>query len=75
MSGSLPGISVPWLDAEPNLYFGVHAANAGTGQSFLSQIDDFSVTIIPEPSGLAVWGIGIAVFIARGARCVVHHPK
>lgn len=43
-SGSSPGVSIPWLDAEPNLYVGVLAADAGTTIPFTAHIDTFSVS-------------------------------
>jgi hypothetical protein len=70
-TGSLAGVSLPWLDEEPNLYFGILAANAGNVppgtsgvQSFVSQIDNFTVTCIPEPSGLLVAGMSLAGLLA-----------
>jgi hypothetical protein len=76
-TGSLPGVSFPSLDAEPDLYFGVHAANAGSEQSFSAQIDDFSVTCVPEPStsvliATSFLAMGVRRFTPRRLR--IPHP-
>jgi hypothetical protein len=70
-SGALPAFSLPWLDAQPNLYFGVLASNAGTPTSFIGQINNFSVNVVPEPSTfvLAVLGlVGLATWAWRRKR-------
>jgi len=53
-NGSLSAVSVPWLDAQPNLYFGIHAANAGSSQSFVAEFDSFSLNFVPEPTAMLV---------------------
>jgi hypothetical protein len=49
-SGSGPGIAVPWLDDETDLYVGVMALNPGSGISFLAEIDSFSAVDYPAMS-------------------------
>jgi hypothetical protein len=63
-SSATPGFSIPWLDAEPDLYFGIHAANAGSFTPFNAVIDSFSVNVaatnvVPEPSSFLLWTIGM----------------
>lgn len=72
-TGSLPPISIAWLDAQPNLYMGIHAANAGKThsneiQSFIAEIDSFSINVAPEPTSLTLWGILVTVVTATGLR-------
>jgi hypothetical protein len=71
-SGTLPSVSFPAMDGQDNLYFGVLASNAGTVpgtdviQSFVAQIDDFSVTIVPEPtSAFSCIGLIAALCLVR----------
>ena len=63
-SGSLPAVSLPWLDSQPDLYFGILAANAGTNSSFIGQVDRFSVNVVPEPASVVVWGLLALPFTA-----------
>ena len=49
-SGSSSPVSIPWLDAEDNLYAGVMASNPGSNTPFTAQIDTLAVTAVPEPS-------------------------
>jgi hypothetical protein len=71
-SGSLPSVALPWLDAASGLYFGIDAANAGTTTSFLATIDNFSITVVPEPAALVLGlfaAAGLAVTALRRRRC------
>lgn len=59
-SGALPSISIPELDAHPDLYFGVLASNAGLNpqgspESFVAQIDYFTVEVVPESTSALVF--------------------
>ena len=74
-SGASPGISLPWLDEEEDLYVGVFAANAGTVGgttdvvvSFTSEIDYFSVDVVPEPSSIVLLSIGALSMMLWGRR-------
>jgi hypothetical protein len=67
-SGSLPSVSFPAMDSQPDLYFGVLASNAGTTQSFVAQIDNFSVDVVPEPASGIVWAStfsALCLFVRR----------
>ena len=70
-SGSLPGVAFPELNAQSDLYFGVLASNAGLNsqgapQSFVAQIDYFSVNIAPEPTSL--FAFSLAAFFCAFVR-------
>jgi hypothetical protein len=67
-SGALPGFSLPWLDASPNLYVGVLVANAHSTTSFVATIDNFSVTVVPEPASVALFGVGAMVLFFAACR-------
>jgi hypothetical protein len=60
-SGSSPFVSLPWLDAQSDLYVGVLASNAGTDISFAAQIDTFSFVVVPEPSSRALLVAGFVL--------------
>lgn len=66
-SGSLPAVALPWLDAQPGLSFGVHDANSQLPASSVGISDSFSVTVVPEPSSMALFGLG-ASWLIVGAR-------
>lgn len=60
MDGVSGSYAVPWLDTSDDLYFGVHAANAGSQTSFVARIDDFCVKVVPEASSLVLGAFGVA---------------
>jgi PEP-CTERM motif len=64
-SGQSPGFDVSSLNTATSLYVGVYAADAGTAIPQTNQLDYFFVSAnsgpaVPEPSTLALIGIGVA---------------
>jgi hypothetical protein len=59
MSGFYTGISVPWLDAEPNLYVGLMHMDARNFTTQTAKIDYFRVEIgaVPEPNSGSLLGL------------------
>jgi len=53
-SGSLPSENISWLNSEPDLYFGLYIANAGSSVPFISRIDHFSVSVGPVPNSWSI---------------------
>jgi PEP-CTERM motif len=62
-NGASSIVSLPWLDAESDLYVGVLAANAGTGTPFLGKLDYFKVQGVPEPSSVVLFGLAFTGLI------------
>jgi hypothetical protein len=65
-SGAYTGISVPWLDAEPNLYVGLVHMDARNFTPQTAKIDYFRVevgTAIPEPSTLSLMALLAPLFV------------
>jgi hypothetical protein len=66
-SGAIGPFSIPW--SENDLYIGIHAANALSATTFVGIVDNFSVTIVPEPSAVSLCGIaGLALAAKRRKR-------
>ena len=55
-SGAYSGVSVPWLDTEPNLYVGLMHMDARNFSPQTAKVDYFRVEVgpVPEPSSLAL---------------------
>lgn len=62
-SGGLTGFSLPWLDSQSDFYFGVLAANARSSNTFVATLDSFSVTVVPEPSTVVLFGLSTVALI------------
>ncbi len=69
-SGMLPTVAFPQMDGQSDLYFGILASNAGTPISFVAQIDQFSVDVVPEPTTMCIclFGIAAATFARQQRR-------
>jgi hypothetical protein len=68
-SASSTGIAIPWLDSQQDLYVGVSASNVfPSTTTFTTRMGFFEVTTVPEPSTVALLGIGIAGMAGYGWR-------
>ncbi len=62
--GSSPWFSFPCLDSSQDLYAGVHYANPRSHSPNTSQMEYFSVHVVPEPSTLVLSGMGAIGLVA-----------
>jgi len=72
--GSIAAKPLPWLDASPDLYVGIYAANAGNFVPKTYRVDEFRVDVgngaVPEASSLIAWSLTIVtVALVYGCRC------
>jgi hypothetical protein len=72
-SGSYSGISVPWLDAEPNLYVGLMHMDARNFTPQTAKIDYFRVEVsgVPEPTSGWLSGLAACLFFIRKRRATM----